>query len=58
MHGSERQGRQRPDCSKEQWFGLYCARYQRFYCAGLGNCSSPEKYMQHLNSAKQSQWRP
>jgi hypothetical protein len=26
------------------WYGLYCAKYQRFYCAGKENCSSAEDY--------------
>ncbi|MCX6653054.1 MAG: hypothetical protein NT137_06860 [Methanomassiliicoccales archaeon] len=46
------------DCDREQWFGLYCAKYQRFYCAGKENCTTVEGYMQHLTNYKQSQWRP
>lgn len=57
MHGSERHGFRHPDCSKEQWFGLYCAKYQRFYCAGKDNCASAEEYMRHLSSFKQGRWR-
>lgn len=45
------------ECSKEQWFGLYCAKYQRFYCAGSENCSSFDQYITHLNIARQSQLR-
>ncbi len=33
------------DCSREEWYGLYCAKYQRFYCAGKENCESAESYM-------------
>jgi hypothetical protein len=32
------------DCSREHWYGLYCAKYQRFYCAGKDNCTSVEDY--------------
>lgn len=40
--------RRKVDCSKEQWYGLYCAKYQRFYCAGRENCSTAEAYMMHF----------
>ncbi len=36
------------DCSKEHWCGLYCARYQRFFCAGKENCASAEDYFGSL----------
>jgi hypothetical protein len=36
------------DCSKEHWYGLYCAKYQRFFCAGKDNCSSPEEYFDQM----------
>jgi hypothetical protein len=32
------------DCSKEHWYGLYCAKYHRFYCPGRGNCASADEY--------------
>ncbi len=48
----------RSDCSMEQWFGLYCAKYQRFYCAGKENCETHESYLRHLTANRQSQWRP
>lgn len=38
----------RSDCSFESWQGLYCAKYQRFYCAGIENCSTAESYMAHF----------
>jgi hypothetical protein len=57
LHGEARQHFRHPNCAKEQWFGLYCAKYQRFYCAGMDNCSSTTSYMQHLNNFKQGQWR-
>ena len=46
----------RAECSKEQWFGLYCSKYQRFYCSGKDHCSSVESYMDHLTNFRQSQW--
>jgi len=42
------------DCTFENWHGLYCAKYQRFYCAGLKNCSTVESYMAHFAKYKQS----
>ncbi|MGD0056541.1 MAG: hypothetical protein ABSB83_01635 [Methanomassiliicoccales archaeon] len=35
-------------CSSEQWHGLYCAKYQRFYCSGIENCGTAESYMTHF----------
>jgi hypothetical protein len=32
------------DCSKEHWYGLYCAKYRRFFCAGKENCGSAQDY--------------
>ncbi len=40
--------RKKPDCTLDQWFGLYCAKYQRFFCAGRENCHSAELYMAHF----------
>ena len=42
------------DCYIERWQGLYCPRYQRFYCAGRGNCDTMESYMTHLVEFKRS----
>lgn len=28
--------------------GLYCKKYNRFYCAGKDNCQTKEEYMQHM----------
>lgn len=36
------------DCSIDEWRGLYCSKYQRFYCAGMDNCGTAEKYMAHF----------
>jgi len=36
------------ECRHENWLGLYCERYGRFFCAGEGNCSTPESYHRHL----------
>ncbi len=58
VHGGERHRTRHQDCSNDQWFGLYCAKYQRFFCAGKGNCGSIEEYMTQMNSFRQGQWRP
>ncbi|MFW6195707.1 MAG: hypothetical protein ACOC5D_00090 [Thermoplasmatota archaeon] len=28
--------------------GLYCKKYNRFYCAGKDNCEDEEEYMKHM----------
>ena len=28
--------------------GLYCKKYNRFYCAGKENCENEEEYMKHM----------
>jgi hypothetical protein len=35
-------------CSHERSLGLYCTKYQRFYCAGKEGCATPEAYMDSL----------
>jgi len=45
------------ECHMERWQGLYCPRYQRFYCAGHGNCDTVEKYMSHFAEFKESMGR-
>ena len=43
-----RRHRYRDDCSKEHWYGLYCAKYQRFFCAGRDKCGSAEEYFSSM----------
>jgi hypothetical protein len=38
----------RGDCSKEPWYGLYCAKYHHFYCPGVEHCTSAEAYFGSL----------
>lgn len=28
--------------------GIYCKKYNRFYCAGRENCETKEEYMKHM----------
>jgi len=46
------------DCDTESWFGLYCAKYKRFFCPGKENCQTYEEYAQsfeiHLQSKNDS----
>jgi hypothetical protein len=35
-------------CAQERSLGLYCSKYKRFYCAGIGNCDTPEAYTQAM----------
>lgn len=37
-------------CGHDRWYGLYCDRYKRFFCAGSGNCEDFEEYMKHFAS--------
>jgi len=42
------------ECGHENWLGLYCEKYGRFFCAGKGNCATPELYHRHLSDHKQT----
>jgi len=57
MSSPTKASRRKNDCSLEQWYGLYCAKYQRFFCAGLENCSTAESYMAHLAKFQTSMGR-
>jgi hypothetical protein len=35
-------------CGHDKWYGLYCDRYKRFFCAGSGKCEDFEEYMMHF----------
>ena len=43
-------------CGYDKWYGLYCNKYKRFFCAGMGNCENFEDYMEnftaHMSDAK------
>lgn len=39
---------EKDSCTKTQC-GIYCKKYNRFYCAGEENCDSEEEYLQHMN---------
>lgn len=43
-------------CGYDRWYGLYCAKYKRFFCADVGNCETFEDYMtgfaKHISDAK------
>lgn len=36
------------ECGHEQWLGLYCEKYKRFFCPGREHCVTPESYTKHL----------
>jgi hypothetical protein len=40
------------DCSKEHWYGLYCAKYRRFFCSGKEHCSSAQDYFVTMVNAR------
>jgi len=42
----------------DQWQGLYCSRYQKFFCAGKGRCDTMEDYMSEFARFKQSRGPP
>ena len=31
-----------------EWYGIYCPKYKRFYCAGKDNCETIDEYMSHF----------
>jgi hypothetical protein len=35
-------------CGHDKWYGLYCDKYKRFFCAGMGNCEDFEVYMRQF----------
>jgi len=37
-------------CGYDKWYGLYCDKYKRFFCAGRGNCENFEEYIEHFAS--------
>ncbi|HUV24963.1 MAG TPA: hypothetical protein VMW26_06010 [Methanomassiliicoccales archaeon] len=45
------------ECHMEKWQGLYCPRYQRFYCSGRENCETMESYMSHFVDFRESRGR-
>lgn len=36
------------ECGHEQWLGLYCEKYKRFFCPGREHCVTPESYRKQL----------
>jgi hypothetical protein len=41
-------GHRESDCGHEQWLGLYCEKYRRFFCPGREHCVTPESYAKQL----------
>ncbi len=41
-------GKPESECGHEKWLGLYCEKYQRFFCPGREHCVTPESYQKHL----------
>jgi len=44
----KKQGKLSGGCGHEEWLGLYCEKYQRFFCPGREHCVTPESYMKQL----------
>jgi hypothetical protein len=36
------------ECGHEEWLGLYCEKYKRFFCPGREHCVTPESYQKNL----------
>ncbi len=36
------------ECGHEEWLGLYCEKYRRFFCPGREHCVTPESYQKNL----------
>ncbi|OGS43612.1 MAG: hypothetical protein A3K76_04095 [Euryarchaeota archaeon RBG_13_57_23] len=51
--GSESDG-----CGHEKWLGLYCEKYQRFFCPGREHCVTPESYRKQLVIHQERLMRP
>jgi len=49
-------GKEREGCGYDNWYGLYCAKYQRFYCAGKGNCETMEDYMRSFARSQRGEF--
>jgi hypothetical protein len=32
------------ECDTESWYGLYCAKYKRFFCPGKDSCQTYDEY--------------
>jgi hypothetical protein len=43
-----RHDRARSSCANDMSLGLYCSKYRKFYCAGIGNCGTLESYTQSM----------
>lgn len=41
-------------CEYDKWYGLYCAKYKRFYCPGAESCDSIEEYMKSFADHRES----
>jgi len=41
-------GVKRAECGHEEWLGLYCDKYRRFFCPGREHCVTPESYQKNL----------
>lgn len=42
------------ECRNENWLGLYCEKYGRFFCAGSEHCSTAESYHHHFSIHKEN----
>jgi hypothetical protein len=45
----QRHSRTSDECGLEKWLGLYCEKYNRFFCPGREHCVTPESYRKQLN---------
>lgn len=32
------------ECDTESWYGVYCAKYKRFFCPGKDDCQTYDDY--------------
>jgi hypothetical protein len=46
---TQRHSKTAEECGLEKWLGLYCEKYNRFFCPGREHCVTPESYQKNLN---------
>ncbi len=47
--GYDRTNTEKEDSCPNTTCGIYCQKYNRFYCAGEENCQTEEEYKNHMN---------
>lgn len=51
---SKSNDREEQACDHDAWYGLYCAKYKRFFCPGKDACGTFEDYAQSFEDHARS----